>query len=127
MGVTPPGEAMLRFVLVQGRLRPVRTITLGSALALASLSFVLLSAAARTSDLRTTGSVETNFRNAYDILVRPRDSFTELERREGLVRNNYLGGIFGGITLRAYERIKRIPGVEIAAPIANVGYVMTTG
>ena len=61
---------MLRFVLVQARVRPVRTIALGGAIAVASLSFVLLSATATTSDLRTRGSVETNFRNAYDILVR---------------------------------------------------------
>ncbi|HYT26429.1 MAG TPA: FtsX-like permease family protein, partial [Actinomycetota bacterium] len=42
---------------------------------------------------------------------------------QGLVRQNYLGGIFGGITRRQYEDVKRIPDVEVAAPIANLGYV----
>ncbi|MDQ5822186.1 MAG: hypothetical protein M3540_12165, partial [Actinomycetota bacterium] len=87
------------------------------------MSFVLLSAAATTSDLRVRGSVESNFRNAYDILVRPRGSLTPLERRSRLVRDNYLSGIFGGITLGQYREIERIPGVAIAAPIANMGYV----
>lgn len=38
------------------------------------------------------------------------------------MRPNYLSGQFGGITLEQWERIKRVDGVDIAAPIAMLGY-----
>jgi len=118
---------MMRLVLQELRHRPVRTAALASGILVAAVSFVLLASAAKTSELRVRGSVARNFRGAYDVLVRPRGSFTPLERSEGLVRDNYLSGIYGGITLRQYRTIERIPGVEVAAPIANLGYVMPFG
>ncbi len=86
------------FIWAQLKHRRARVGALGSAMMLAAVSFVLLTSAAQTSDIRVRGSVETNFRNAYDILVRPRGSFTRLERSEQLIRDNYLSGIFGGIS-----------------------------
>jgi len=71
--------------------------------------------------------VRSNYRTAYDILVRPKGSALPLERAEGLVRDNYLSGLFGGITLKQYEQIQRLPGVDVAAPIANIGYVIPSG
>ena len=91
------------------------------------MSFVLLTAAAKTSSLQIQGTVESNFRPAYDILVRPRGSKTPLERQQALVPPNYLSGIFGGITLRQWREILGIRGVEVAAPVANIGYVIGFG
>lgn len=88
------------------------------------MSFTLLTSAANTSQLQVTGTVAKSFRPAYDILVRPADSLTPLERQQGLIQENYLSGIFGGITFSQYHEIRSIPGVEVAAPIANIGYVM---
>lgn len=122
-----PFHRVLRFIQSQLRHRRARAASLGGAILVASVSFVLLSSAATTSDLRVRGSVESNFRNAYDVLVRPRGSFTPMEKQSGLVRDNYLSGIFGGITLAQYREIKRMQGVSIAAPIANLGYVTLTG
>src|SRR5207248_5484248 len=68
-----------------------------------------------------------NYRTAYDILVRPHGSTTPLERRAGLVRNNYLSGIYGGISFAQWHKIERIAGVAVAAPIANVGFVFEPG
>jgi putative ABC transport system permease protein len=118
---------MMRLVLQELRHRPVRTAALASGVLVAAVSFVLLASAAKTSELRVRGAVSRNFRGAYDVLVRPKGSFTPLERSDGLVRDNYLSGIYGGITLRQYKTIERIPGVEVAAPIANLGYVMPFG
>lgn len=118
---------LISFVWAQLKHRRARVGALGSAIVLAAVSFVLLTSAAKTSDLRVRGSVQSNFRNAYDILVRPRGSFTQLERNEQLVRDNYLSGIFGGITLAQYRTIRRIRRVEVAAPIANIGYVLPRG
>lgn len=115
---------MRRFVLAQFSARRGRTGTLAAGILVAAASFTLLTAAARTSTIQVRGTVESNYRAAYDVLVRPSGSLTRLERQQGLVRPNFLSGIFGGITLAQYEEVKRIPGVEVAAPIANVGYVL---
>jgi putative ABC transport system permease protein len=90
----------------------------------AAASFALLTAAASTSQLEARGAVTRNFRPTYDILVRPHGSRTPLERQRALVRPNYLSGIFGGITMQQYRKIEGLQGVEVAAPIANVGYVL---
>lgn len=108
----------------QVRHRPGRSVGLGAGILLAALAFTVLTGAARTSQLRTVGLVRANARSAYDILVRPPHTRTRLEVSHGLVRANYLSGIFGGITMRQYRQIRRLPGVEVAAPIANIGYVM---
>jgi putative ABC transport system permease protein len=113
-----------RFLWSQLRHRRSRTATLGAGVLVAAVSFTLLTSAASTSELRVIGTVERSFHTAYDILVRPAGSFTQIERERGLVQENYLSGIFGGITFEQYRRIKAIPGVEVAAPIANLGYVL---
>lgn len=68
-------------------------------------------------------SLEQYWRSSYDILVRPTGSRTAIEEKFGLVEGNHLSGIWGGITFDQYELIKNIPGIEIAAPIATVGYI----
>jgi hypothetical protein len=110
-----------RFVLAGLRNRPWRAALLGVGILASAVSFVLLTGTAKTSSIQIHGTLTHNFRAAYDILVRPRTSYTPLEHEQALVRDNYLAGIYGGITLRQYQRIRRIPGVQIAAPIANVG------
>lgn len=90
----------------------------------ASLGFTVLTAAATTSHLRVTGTVSAAARPAYDILVRPSGAATDLELTRGLIQDNHLSGTFGGITEGQYRSIRRVPGVEVAAPVANLGYVL---
>lgn len=118
---------MGRFLLSQLLHRRSRTATLAAGILVAAVSFVLLTSAVSTSALEVRGTVTQNWKTAYDILVRPPNSFTPLEREQGLVRDNYLSGIYGGITLDQWRQILRIPGVEVAAPIANIGYVFPSG
>jgi putative ABC transport system permease protein len=101
-----------------------RSAALVAGVLVAAVSFALLTSAVATGQLRVKGTVTKNFRAAYDILVRPPGSTTPLERSRGLVQQNYLTGIFGGISLDQYEQIKKVPGVDVAAPIANIGYVL---
>lgn len=89
----------------------------------ATSGFTLLTGAVETSRLQVSGTVDEHFRAAYDILVRPAGSRTPLEVERGLVRPNFLSGQFGGITTEEYERIAALPGVEVAAPVAMIGYV----
>jgi putative ABC transport system permease protein len=114
---------LVRLILGQLRLARGRTAVLAAGLLVAAVSFILLTSAVTTSELRVRGRVAHNFRAAYDVLVRPAGSFSQVERERGLVQQNYLGGIFGGITMDQYQAVRTVPGVEVAAPIANLGYV----
>jgi putative ABC transport system permease protein len=117
------GALMGRFILEQLRSARGRTLALAAGILVAAVSFTLLTSAATTSQLQALGTVSGSFRGAYDLLVRPTGSFTDIERERDLVRQNHLSGIFGGITMRQYEDVKALTGVEVAAPIANLGYV----
>jgi ABC-type lipoprotein release transport system permease subunit len=118
---------VLGYTLWQVRRRAGRALTLWLGIFVAAVSFVLLTGTTRTSALHVRGTLQGSFRSAYDVLVRPRGTTTPLERDEGLVRANFLSGIYGGITLRQYREIKRLPGVEVAAPIANIGTILPQG
>jgi putative ABC transport system permease protein len=113
-----------RFVWSQFRFRRGRTAALAVAILVASVSFTLLTASTKTSSLQVHGTLTSSFRPAYDILVRPRQTQTALENSERLVRPNFLSGVYGGITIRAWQRILKMPGVAVAAPVANIGYVL---
>ena len=115
---------MLRFLSSQLRHRRGRSLTLALGIVVAAVAFVLLAGSTRTSALQIKSTLKTNYRSAYDILVRPKGSFTPLEKQQGLVRPNFLSGIYGGISFAQYREIEKIPGVQVAAPIANVGYTM---
>jgi putative ABC transport system permease protein len=91
---------------------------------LATTAFTVLTAASRTSQLRTVGTVSAHFRPAYDILIRPKGARTQLETQTGTVQPNFLSGIYGGISMAQYRQIERISGVQVAAPIAMVGYTL---
>jgi ABC-type lipoprotein release transport system permease subunit len=115
---------MWRMMLEEVRHRRGRSLALLAGIAAATAAFAVFTANADTQQLVVRGEVSRNFRGAYDILVRPRGVETTIERSEGLVRDNYLSGIFGGITLAQYHEIARLPGVQVAAPIAMIGYVL---
>src|SRR5699024_11650669 len=66
-------------------------------------------------------TLEQRWTASYDIVVRPEGSRSVTEDKN-LLEPNYLSGMSGGISIEQYERIKSIQGVEIAAPIAMIGY-----
>src|ERR1700683_1671284 len=113
---------MGRLAWSQGPFRLARTLALLVAGLAAATAFTVLTAASRTAQVRTTGKVSANFAPAYDILVRPKGARTTLESATGTVQPDFLSGIYGGITMAQYHRIQQIPGVQVAAPIAMVGY-----
>lgn len=115
---------MIRLTWSQLRFRAARAIALLAGLLLATTAFTVLTAASRTAQARTTGTVSAHFVPAYDILVRPKGSRTALEAQSKTVQPNFLAGIYGGITMDQYHAIAGIPGVEVAAPIAMVGYAL---
>lgn len=60
---------------------------------------------------------------SYDIIVRPDGSRSSIEQDQ-LLDPNYLSGLAGGISNEQYEDIKSIDEIEVAAPIAMVGYLL---
>jgi len=113
---------MGRLAWSQVRFRPARTLALIAGVLVAAAAFTVLTAASRTAQVRTLGTVSANYRAAYDILVRPKGARTAVESRTGTVQPDFLSGIYGGISMAQYHQIQRIPGVKVAAPIAMVGY-----
>lgn len=113
---------MIRFIWAQLRGRPRRTVALLIGVLVATTGFTVLSAQAAISQLRVNDDVRANYRAAYDILVRPKGSRTSLEDERGLVRPNYLSGLFGGITMAQLDKVRAVGHVELAAPIAMLGY-----
>lgn len=108
----------------QARRRLGRTMALLAGILVATTGFTVLMASVATSRLEVREHVDANFRAAYDILVRPHGARSSIEDDRGLVRPNHLSGQFGGISLAQWETIRRVEGVEIAAPIAMLGYVL---
>lgn len=117
---------MLRAVRSELLHRGSRTLALLIGIVVATTSFAVLTGTSQTQRLDVRGTVAKSFRGDYDILVRPRGSRTAREQQSGSLQPNFLSGLFGGISEREWREILRIPGVEVAAPIANVGYVLTT-
>ena len=82
-----------------------------------------IAAAAQTSEISANVETSEHWRGAYDILVRPNSAVSDPEKKTGLVEGNYLGIPYDGITLDQYNLIKTIPGIEVSAPVATVGYI----
>ena len=115
---------MWKLAWSQLRFRTVRLVALLAGMLLATTAFTVLTAASRTAQLRTVGTVTAHFVPAYDILVRPKGARTALETQTDTVQPNFLSGLYGGITMAQYHQIAQIPNVQVAAPIAMVGYTL---
>src|SRR5579872_4612002 len=115
---------MGRLAWAQLRFRAGRTLALLAGMLVAATAFTVLTATSQTAQLRTIGTVSASFNPAYDILVRPAGSRTALENQTGTVQPDFLSGINGEITMAQYRKIQQTPGVQVAAPVAMVGYAM---
>ncbi|MFI0944311.1 FtsX-like permease family protein [Streptomyces sp. NPDC021020] len=109
-------------VLAQLRFRGGRAVALVCALLVAVTSFAVLTGTADTQRVNLTGTVRANARGAYDLLVRPTGARSRLETAGGLVSSTALSGLNGGITTAQWQKIAGLPGVDVAAPVAVVGY-----
>jgi hypothetical protein len=98
---------------------------------LAVLGLVLNAAVALTAanvgeaaQVRIVDDVDSHWRGAYDILVRPAGARLNLDSTNQLVEPNFLDfGSAGGITLEQLAQVRMITDVAVAAPISTVGYL----
>jgi hypothetical protein len=114
---------MLRLAVRQLLSRRVSTAFGAFGLLVSTVGFIVLASTSQTVSATLRGDAEKSWSSTFDLLVRPTGSTTTLETREDLVRPNYLSGLIGGITLSQLGRIRDVPGVQVAAPIAVVGFV----
>ncbi|WP_194841349.1 ABC transporter permease [Salinibacillus xinjiangensis] len=69
--------------------------------------------------------LQKRWKSSYHIVVRPSDSRSVTEDKN-LLEPNYLSGLSGGISLDQYQQIKAMNDVEVAAPIAMMGYLQNS-
>ncbi|MEO7260346.1 MAG: hypothetical protein ABI047_03670, partial [Jatrophihabitantaceae bacterium] len=115
---------MIHLLLVRLWANWLRVTALVIGVAAASTAFIVLTGQVEEQRLELHGQVSAQGSPSYDILVRPANSRTELEKSQALVRANFLSRQFGGITLRQWRQIQQLDGVQVAAPVAMVGYVI---
>ncbi|MED4887482.1 hypothetical protein [Lysinibacillus fusiformis] len=76
----------------------------------------------KETKLAVENSIAEHGRGTYDILIRPSSSRSNVEKKLGMVEENYIGDSKGGISIKEWEKIKQNPSIEVAAPVASIGY-----
>ncbi len=110
---------MRELILQSARLRLPRLLllALGAALMTAGLSYLL--GTLQRSQTQVMDQMEDRWKVSYDLLIRPSSS----KDPDGYFTPGRLAGAGGGISLDQWQQIKAIEGVEIAAPVTQVGWV----
>jgi hypothetical protein len=81
---------------------------------------ILLSATTQTTLVRGNQIISQNWRPTYDLVVLPPGAKLPTDQQ---VPADLSAGYGGGISVRQYDQVKNLAGVEVAAPITYVGYV----
>jgi putative ABC transport system permease protein len=114
------GEYMWRYVFLTLRRQPAKSALASSGFLLAACSLILLSATTQTTLVRGNQIISQNWRPTYDLVVLPPQAKIPSDPK---VPSDLIAGYGGGISIKQYEQIKNLPGIEVAAPIAYVGYI----
>jgi hypothetical protein len=112
---------MIRFIWQNWWRRKERFILLiiGAFIVSAGLTYLIGLSEANKGTI--VDNLQQRWSASYDIVVRSEGTRSITEEKK-LLEPNYLSGLSGGISIEQYEAIKDIPGVEVAAPIAMIGY-----
>lgn len=113
---------MIRFAWNRIVKRKIASFTI--VLAFISLFLLIPFGFQNTKDINLVieNSIAEHGRGTYDLLVRPSHSRTNVEKELGMVEENYIGDGQGGISLNEWEKIKGNSHIEVAAPVASLGY-----
>jgi hypothetical protein len=106
---------------------PARTTALIGGIASAAAAFTVLCMNAAAPTVQIHGALpDASPRRAYDILVRMPSRVVQQNGPGSLARPTDLAELAGGITLAQYNTIRRLAGVQVAAPMTMIGYVPLT-
>ena len=117
---------MAGLALVARRLllgNPGRLIVLVAGAVSVALAASALLVAASSSRAVVEQTVSEGWRGTYDLLVRPADTPSVVVDGQQVVPLDYLGLPTSGITREQWERISQLPDVEVAAPVAALGWM----
>lgn len=109
----------------RGRSRPfpVRELAAVFVVSVVAAGLVLVGGLGGESVAAVQRQVSAEWRPTYDLLVLPPDAdVTEEVGGQRVTQANFMAALGGGITRAQWERVLEVPGVEVAAPIATVGY-----
>lgn len=112
---------MLKFILQYWRNQKAKLLLLLIGALIIATGLNLIFKLNETNKGVVEETLQKRWSSAYDIVVRPSTSRLTTEEYD-LLEPNYLNGIVGGITFEQYEKIKTMEHVDVAAPIAIVGY-----
>lgn len=116
---------MIRFIWWNWWRHKQRFILLLVGILIISSGLTFLSTVTESNFGTVSKTLEKNWKASYDIVVRPPGSRSVTEE-DKLFEPNFLSGISGGISVEQYEKIKKIADVDIAAPLAVMGYSLDT-
>ena len=90
---------MIRLII--SRIKNRKIISLIMMIAFISVFFLipLGSQYALRTEVSVKNSIEEHGRGSYDILLRPSDSRTGIEKKMGIVEENYIGDGKGGLSI----------------------------
>lgn len=111
---------MWRYVFLLIRRQPGKNVLASSGFLLAACALLLLSATTQTTVVRANQLINQNWRPTYDIVVLP--STVKLPAGQ-TVPADFLQSYDGGISVQQYAQIAHLVGVQIAAPLAYIGYL----
>src|SRR6266567_6008280 len=96
------------------------TILASGGFFLAACTLILLTATTQSTVVRANQIISQNWRPDYDLVVLPSKAHLPPGKA---VPADYMAGYSGGISIQQYQQIQRIAGVDVAAPVAYLGYV----
>lgn len=111
---------MWQYVFLILRRQPGKSALASSGFLLAACALILLSATTQTTVAVGNQLISQSWRSSYDLVVLPPQAHLATKSS---IPADMLAGYDGGISLQQYQQIKGLPGVEVAAPIAYLGYV----
>ncbi|MFC4560185.1 ABC transporter permease [Virgibacillus kekensis] len=116
---------MLRFIWNSWWRHKERFILLIVGALIVSIGLSYLVGITQASNATIVDELQKRWKSSYHIVVRPPDSRSVTEDKN-LLEPNYLSGLAGGITMEQYEKIKSMEDIDVAAPIAMMGYIYNT-
>jgi hypothetical protein len=100
--------------------QPGKSVLASSGFLLAACALILLSATTQTTVAVGNQIISQSWRSSYDLVVVPPQSKITTQN---IIPADLLEGYDGGISMQQYQEIKALAGIEVAAPIAYLGYV----
>ncbi|WP_176555888.1 ABC transporter permease [Virgibacillus ndiopensis] len=116
---------MLRFIWNSWWRNKERFLLLIVGALIVSIGLSYLVGITQANKATVVDELQKRWKSSYHIVVRPPDARSVTEEKK-LLEPNYLSGIAGGISLEQYEQVKAISDIDIAAPIAMMGYIQNS-